>query len=122
MDVPWARFELLGLVALIALSGLAGMLLLGSGRADVKPPDITALPYAEGMLTQVEDDRLVLRTFKPVDGRRELVFRIREVDSRFVDAAHLRDHARDGLATRLWFERSAGAYYAREDADAPARP
>ena len=122
MDVPWARFELLGLVALIAVSGLAAVLLLGSGGAAVKPPDVTALPYADGVLTRVEDDRLVLRAFRPVDGRREVVFSVREEDSPFVDVAHLRVHARRGLATRLWFERSGGAYHAREDADAPPRP
>lgn len=122
MDVPWARFELLGLVALIAVSGLAGVLLLGTGRPEVKLPDVTALPYAEGVLTQIEDDRVVLRVFRPVDGRREVTFRVREQDSGFVDVAHLRDHARRRLATRLWFERSGGEYFAREDADAPARP
>ena len=122
MDVPWARFELLGLVALIAVSGLAAVLLLGSGRAEVKPPDLTTLPYADGVLTQVEDDRLVLRAFRPVDGRREVVLRVRARDSAFVDVEHLRVHARQGLATRLWFERSGGEYFAREDADAPPRP
>jgi hypothetical protein len=121
VDAPWARFELLGLVALVAVSAVAALLLLGGGRGPVRPPDVTSLPYADGVLTAVADDRLVLRTFRPVDGRRELTLVIRDEDARFVDVAHLREHARRRLATRLWFERSRGEYVAREDADAPPR-
>jgi hypothetical protein len=121
VDLPWARLELLGLVALVAVSGLAALLLLGGDRAAVRAPDVTTLPYAEGRLTEVADDRLVLRTFRPVDGRRELTFTVRDEDAAFVDVAHLRLHAKQGLATRIWFERSGDTYVAREDADAPPR-
>lgn len=116
-----SRMLVAGLTALAI--GLVSILawLFGPGAAAPKAPvDVASLPSADGTLVVVDLPRLVLKTFRPVDGKREVEFTVREADRANFDVAHLRSHSSIGLPTRVYFEREGGRYFAVFKEDAPA--
>lgn len=108
-----------GTAALLASAGL--LLLFGPGGGEPNaPPNLSSMERVDGTLLVVEDRRLVLEPFEPLDGREEVEFEIREEDTRYFDIAHLRSHSSVALPTRLYYEKSGGRYFARYKEDAPA--
>jgi hypothetical protein len=85
-----------------------------------KPQGVEALASIDGTLVVVEEERLVLRTFEALDGRREVEFVVRSADRRNFDLAHLRSHSSIALPARIYYEREAGRYFAVYKEDAPA--
>ncbi len=63
---------------------------------------------ADGILTVVTGDELVLRTF---DGD-EITFALRPADARQLDLLHLQLHARDRLPSRVHYEAEGSTWYA----------
>ena len=115
----WRRNATL-LAAGVACSALL-YLFLGPAPSPDPPADLQSLRHVDGTLTVVEDDRLVMRPFVPLDGRTgDVAFVIRPRDARFFDIAHMQSHSSVALPTRIYFERSAGRYFARFKDDAPA--
>ncbi len=94
-------------------------LFLGPARAPDPPPGLSTMAYADGTLTVVEDDRLVLEPFGSAE-RGALTFTIRPADAQYFDIAHMQSHSSVALPTRIYYERSAGRRYARFKEDAPA--
>lgn len=90
------------------------------GSAPEAPVNVSELPYVDGTLVEVAPPKLVLRPFRPQDGRDELEFTIREQDKRHFDVAHLRSHSSVGLPTRLFYIEQSGRLYAVYKQDAPA--
>ena len=110
-------------LALAAAATASLLLYLFVGPADGPDPprDLESLRYVDGTLTVVEERRLVMRPFEPVDGRRgELEFRIRDGDARYFDIAHMQSHSAVAVPTRIYFEQEGGRYIARFKEDAPA--
>lgn len=108
-----------GSAAVLASLGL--LLLFGPGGGEPNaPPNLNSLQHVDGTLVVVEERRLVLEPFEPVDGRTEIEFAIREEDARYFDIAHLRSHSSVALPTRLYYEKSGDGYFARYKEDAPA--
>ena len=95
-------------------------LFTGPGAAPDPPPDVGSLRHVDGTLVDVERRRLVMRPFRPLDGRREVAFTIRPRDDRYFDLAHIQSHSSIALPTRIYYERAGGRYYARFKEDAPA--
>ena len=117
------RLELLlGSSVLVGVLVLVSLIwLFGPGDDDPKAPaDVKSLPYADGTLVVVEDRALTMEPFKPVDGRSEIEFTIREQDAQYFDIAHLKSHSSIALPTRIYYEKSGGQYFARYKEDAPA--
>src|SRR5688572_19300737 len=83
-------------VTLIALGGLFWLFRPGGEEANA-PVDVFKLPTMDGTLVVVEPPRLVLKPFKPVDGKDEIEFTIRDQDKGNFDVAHLRSHSSIGL-------------------------
>ena len=95
-------------------------LFTGPGGSPDPPPDLGSLRHVDGTLVEVEQRRLVMRPFEPLDGRREVAFAIRPRDDRYFDLAHIQSHSSVALPTRIYYERQGGRYYARFKKDAPA--
>ncbi len=57
---------------------------------------------------------------EPVDGQREVEFRVRDADLKYFDVIHLRAHSSIGLPTRVYYERDADGLWAVYKEDAPA--
>lgn len=113
----WRRNAAL-LGAAVVFSALL-FLFLGPARAPDPPPGLASMAFADGTLTVVENDRLVLEPFG--DARRDaLVFAIRPADTRYFDIAHMQSHSSVALPTRIYYERSGERLYARFKEDAPA--
>lgn len=112
----WRRnAALLGVAA--ACSALL-FLFLGPTRAPEPPPGLSSMAFADGTLTVVEDDRLVLEPFA-AGARGALRFIIRPEDERYFDIAHVQSHSSVALPTRIYYERSGTRLYARFKEDAP---
>lgn len=108
-----------GGVALLALIGL--ILLFGPGDdSGSTAVDTSELSKVDGTLVVVEDRRLVLRPFQPLDGETEVAFTIREDDVQNFDLAHLQSHSAVALPTRIYYEKDGDTYYAVFKEDAPA--
>lgn len=63
---------------------------------------------ADGILTSVTGEELVLRT---LEGD-EITFQLRAVDVRNLDLLHLQLHARDRLPSRVFYEAEGDTFYA----------
>jgi hypothetical protein len=117
------RAKLIGLIGasltLVALVGLVWLFGPGddSGTGGV---DTSGLEQVDGTLVVVENTRLVLRAFEPLDGQSEIEFTIREDDLQNFDIAHLQSHSAVALPTRIYYEKDGGTYYAVYKEDAPA--
>jgi hypothetical protein len=107
------------MIAAAALVSFALYLFLGSGGAPDPPPDLESLHFVDGTLTVVEERRLIMRPFEPLDGRREVAFVIRPRDERYFDIAHMQSHSSVGVPTRIYFEQDGRRYIARFKEDAP---
>jgi hypothetical protein len=107
------RRDVLRLVGLIAaLLVLVGIVLLAGGSGgDAKP----TTGRAEGVLTTVADDRLVL---EPQTGGPAEEFTVRPENRRDLDMFHLRQHAADRLPSIVHYEESDGTKYALRVDDA----
>ena len=116
-DYEPPRLKLLGL-ALLALLAVVGLFaLFGGGSSEPERPAGTqSLPFMDGTLTVVEQDRLVLRDF---DGRTETTFTVRPEDAGNFDIAHLQSHSSVGIPTRIYYRDEAGTKYAVYKEDAP---
>jgi hypothetical protein len=96
--------------ALLLAVALVVLLLNGPRQLTLEPPPgLDRMPTADGVLTEVADDRLVL------GGR---TFTIEERDRPRLDLDHLRSHAADRLPVRISYEGRA----ARWVTDAPPFP
>ena len=102
-----------GAALLLAVAFALGLLLLSGPKPLTlePPPGLGAMPYADGVLTRVADDELVL-------GRR--AFTIEEDDAPRFDLEHLRSHAADRLPVRISYERRGDGLAARWATDVPA--
>ncbi len=81
----------------------------GDGGGAVAAP-VAAREQADGVLTRVEEDELVLQPYTSAPPQR---FVVRPEDRVALDLPHLRLHVRDGTPVRLFFEREGGAMLAR---------
>ena len=108
-----------GVVTLLLLAGLFWLFRPGGENAKA-PVDVFKLPKIDGTLVVVEPPRLVLRAFKPVNGKSEIEFTIRDQDKGNFDIAHLRSHSSIGLPTRIFYLEENGKRYAVYKTDAPA--
>ena len=96
-------------------------LFLGLAPSPDPPAALKSPRQVDGTLIVVEDDRLVMPPFLPLDGRTgDPAFLIRPRDARFFDIAHMQSHSSIAMPTRIVFERFGGRYYARFKDDAPA--
>lgn len=71
---------------------------------------------AQGVVTDVQQDALTLRT----DGGKELRFSVRERDRDAVDLAHMRVHMGAGSRTRVEYEERGSTRYAVRTEDLPS--
>lgn len=114
-----------GLVAVITATTIAMLSVLGwlFGPAASEPPapvNVDALPSVDGTVVVVDLPRLVLKAFRPLDGRREIEFTVPEAQRSNFDVAHLRSHSSIGLPTRIYYVREGDRYLAVYKEDAPA--
>jgi hypothetical protein len=109
-------------VVAFALGACVLLFLLFRGE-DVQPAapvNVQDLPRVDGTLMVVEDDRLVMRPFEPLDGQSEVEFEIRDAYRDNFDLAHLRSHSSVGIPTRVYYRRDGDVYVAVYKEDAPA--
>lgn len=119
---PRAPRKLVAGITFLTIGMLSTLVwLFGPSPNDPKAPvNIAALPSVDGTLVVVDLPRLVLKTFRPLDGKREVEFTVRETERTNFDVAHLRSHSSIGLPTRVYYEREGNRYYAVYKEDAPA--
>ena len=118
---PVPRKLVAGLTALTIAMLSVLIWLFGPSPTEPKAPvNVAALPSTDGTLVVVELPRLVLRTFRPLDGRRDVEFSVREADEANFDVAHLRSHSSIGLPTRIYYVQEKDTLYAVYKEDAPA--
>jgi hypothetical protein len=111
------RMVYLGIALTILVFMVALVLLFAGGSSEpAKPASAEKLPFMEGTLVVVEQERLVLR---PAKGGAEVTFAIRPQDVDNFDIAHLQSHSSVGIPTRLFYEKDGNALYAVYKEDAP---
>lgn len=116
-----SRTLVAGLTALAIISISLVVWLFGPTPAEPKAPvNISSLPAVDGTLVVVDLPRLVLKTFRPIEGKTEIEFTVREEDRENFDVAHLRSHSSIGLPTRIYYVRENGRFFAVYKEDAPA--
>ncbi len=118
----WSSFATgLGAFAVILLLGVGVWAFAPSDAPPITPPEnVDELPYADGVMVEVDLPRLVMESYSPVDGRQEVEFRVRDSDLKYFDVVHLRAHSSIGLPTRVFYERDGDTYWAVYKEDAPA--
>lgn len=130
------RAVYLGAAVALLLALVIPVALLGGGSGGGGTPDGAAGSSGaassgdvsgqsvEGRLTVVERDRLVLDTAEAVDGRNQVELSVRPQDAEAVDVIHLKDHATQGLPSRIFYEQEGEARYAvgQQDADTSPAP
>ena len=99
-----AGIALLSLIVAIVLAG-------GSGDGD------GSVRSFDGVLVEVEDDRLLFYLDKPLDGRNQIELVVRPEDRPALDISHLEQHVVDRYPTRIYYERDGSQYVAREYKD-----
>jgi hypothetical protein len=112
------RRDLLRMAAflVVLLVAVGAILLATGGGSDSKEPAAAGGTQVDGIVVDVSVERLVLR---PSDGRADMEFAIRPIDRPSFDVFHLRQHAADGLLTRVTFLRDGQTLYALSAEDAP---
>lgn len=108
-QAPVSKRTALIVAALLLGTLLAAALVFGGGGSGGSERLPTSSPTADGTLTTVEPDRLVLR---PFDGGQDLTLSVRPKDVDRLNLPHLRAHASSGLGTRVYYERSGKRYFA----------
>jgi hypothetical protein len=107
--------------AVIILVGVSAWAFAPSQADAIRPPDnLAELPYVDGVMIEVDPPRLVLDAYTPIDGQREVEFRVRDEDLKYFDVVHLRAHSSIGLPTRVYYERDEDGLWAVYKEDAPA--
>jgi hypothetical protein len=101
--------RLSGLIAALLVLVAVALLLGGSGESKTTPGRV------EGILTTVEENRLVLQ---PENGAPPEEFTIRPEDRRALDMFHLRQHSADRLPSIVHYEETDGTKYALRVDDA----
>jgi hypothetical protein len=117
-EPPRMKYLAAALAALLAAVGLFA-LFGGDSSEPSKPTSAENLPFIDGTLTVVEQNRLVLKPFTPYKGKSELNFVILPADQGNFDIAHLQSHSSVGIPTRLYFRDDRGTLYAVYKEDAP---
>jgi hypothetical protein len=108
------------LLAIAVAASLCLYLFFGPAPAPDPPLDLNPLRHVDGTLSVVEDTRLVMKPFAPLDGRPgEVTFTVRPRDADSFDIAHMQSHSSVALPTRIYFERAGSRYFARYKEDAP---
>ena len=113
---------LLALPAVLLLGALV-WLFAAEGSQPPAPTDLADLadlPRVDGTLNVVEETRLVMTPFEPLDGDAEVEFTIPEKYRANFDLAHLRSHSSVGIPTRIYYLEQDGQLLAVYKADAPA--
>ena len=115
-EAGMSRRDLLRLSALLAvLLLLTGIVVLATaGGSDGGGPVTTKT--AEGLLTEVSEQRLVLA---PSDGSAQMTFEVRAQDARSIDFFHLEQHSADQLLSVVTYEQDGNRRYAVRVDDAP---
>ena len=114
-EPPRIKLLALGLVAVLAAVGLFA-LFGGDSNEPAAPADTASMPFIDGTLTVVEQDRLVMR---PFDGQAEIEFAMTPQDAQNFDVAHLQSHSSVGIPTRIYYREQGGTKYAVYKEDAP---
>ena len=100
----------LGLLSLLPISGLVWLFgpadHAGSGEVDTSNAELV-----DGTLTLVNERRLVMKPFEPLEGDSEVEFTIPEEELEDFDIAHLQSHSAVGLPTRVFYEEDGGGGY-----------
>jgi hypothetical protein len=108
----------LGITALVIIAGLF-LLFSGSSESTAEVPEetLSQMQYADGTLSVVESDRLVMQPLEV--GAAEMEFVIAEADLPNFDIAHMQSHSSVALPTRIYYEAQGDILYARYKEDAP---
>jgi hypothetical protein len=114
-EPPRMKYLALALSALLAAVGLFALFGGGSGEPE-RPAGTQQLPFMDGTLTVVEQDRLVLRDF---DNTSQTTFAVKPEDAGNFDIAHLQSHSSVGIPTRIYYRDEGGTKYAVYKEDAP---
>lgn len=104
----------------VLLLGALVWLFAAEGSEPPAPTNLADLPRVDGTLNVVEEDRLVMTPFEPLDGATEVEFTVPEQYRANFDLAHLRSHSSVGIPTRIYFIERDGQRLAVYKADAPA--
>jgi len=116
---PRLRYIGIALAALLASVGLYALFGGGSGEPD-RPAGVENLAFVDGTLAVVEQNRLVMRTFQPLEGESEVTFSIAPQDQGNFDIAHLQSHSSVAIPTRIYYRKQGGTLFAVYKEDAPA--
>jgi hypothetical protein len=96
------------------------LLFRGESAPPAAPVNVEDLPRVDGTLMVVEDDRLVMRPFEPLEGKSEIEFEMRDTYRKNFDFAHMRSHSSVGIPTRIYYRKDGEILVAVYKADAPA--
>jgi hypothetical protein len=122
--MTWMRETRAGRLTVLAVAllacGLLFLLFRGEGAAPPAPVNLQDLPRVDGTLLVVEDDRLVMEPFEPLEGKDEITFELRDAYRQNFDLAHLRSHSSVAIPTRIFYRKDGDAYVAVYKQDAPA--
>jgi len=110
--------RLIAIAAATLVLGLLVALALATGGSDSGEGN-GERAFADGLLTVVEADRLVMNAYREVDGRRQVEFVVRPGDPISAELPHLREHSATGFPTRVFYERQDGRLYVESVVDAP---
>ena len=113
------RRWLIALPAVVLLGALV-WLFAAEGSQPPAPTNLADLPRVDGTLNVVEETRLVMTPFEPLNGDAEVEFTIPDKYRANFDLAHLRSHSSVGIPTRIYYIEQDGVLLAVYKADAPA--
>ena len=119
VEPPRLKLIAAAIATILVAVGLYALFGGGSGEPG-RPAGAAGLAHVDGTLAVVEQDRLVMRTFQPLDGRSEVTFTILPGDQGNFDIAHLQSHSSVAIPARIFYRREGGTYYAVYKEDAPA--
>ena len=115
---PRMKYLVAALVTCLAAVGL--IILFGGGSNEPeKPAGVDEMAFVDGTLTVVEQTRLVMKPFQPLDGKAEVEFVLRPQDAGNFDIAHLQSHSSVAIPTRIYYRREGDTLYAIYKEDAP---
>jgi hypothetical protein len=115
---PRMKYLAAALLSLLAAVGLIALFGGGSDEPD-KPAGVDQLAFVDGTLAVVEQERLVMKPFEPVDGKAEIELVVRPQDAGNFDIAHLQSHSSVAIPTRIYYRREGDTFYAIYKEDAP---
>lgn len=103
------------LAALLVVTGAIVLATSSGSKGDSGPSAPGGTQTIDGIVMQVDAVKLVLR---PAGGQ-DVTFEIRAVDQPNFDVFHLKQHAADGLNTRVTYLQDGSRRYALRADDAP---